>query len=315
MKKFSLLLIFIFTCHFIFLNYTNIANATDRISTNSLNDNNYAKVCKNSYGFYYTYDPYLYNSWTGKLTPRIFIIKVVPQSPAANAGLVVGDEIIKINDVKVNNLTANAVFNILQNNTTTTFDIESNDIKKILVMTKTDVCLAEYNDNIDELFDKSWYQISNFNIDAAIEYLRNCTLIENKLSKKFINSELSGIDNQIRYWMPKKNQFKIGYDLCKNNSKSSEETYACIQELVNRTIAQVMNDKSVEQQQALLLQQQQLQQNQINAINNYSYALQNQHLQVDQNVNYSGTVNANIYHSGTINTNSNSNINAHIWNY
>ena len=37
----------------------------------------------------------------------------------------------------------------------------------------------------------------------------------------------------------------------------------------------------------------------INAINNHSYALQNQNV----NVNHSGTVNTNVYHSGTVNVN------------
>ena len=49
--------------------------------------------------------------------------------------------------------------------------------------------------------------------------------------------------------------------------------------------------------------QQRLQQQQINALNNYSDALRNQHVQVDTNV----------YHSGTVNVNSNVNHNVNLY--
>ena len=42
-----------------------------------------------------------------------------------------------------------------------------------------------------------------------------------------------------------------------------------------------------------------MQQQQVNAMNNYSNALRNQHVQVD----------ANVYHRGTVNVNSNVNVN------
>ena len=48
----------------------------------------------------------------------------------------------------------------------------------------------------------------------------------------------------------------------------------------------------------------------INAINNHSYALQNQNMNV--NVNHSGTVNTNVYHSGSVDVNHSGTINHNV---
>lgn len=48
----------------------------------------------------------------------------------------------------------------------------------------------------------------------------------------------------------------------------------------------------------------------INAVNNHSYALQNQNMNV--NVNHSGTVNTNVYHSGSVDVNHSGTINHNV---
>lgn len=90
------------------------------------------------------------------------------------------------------------------------------------------------------------------------------------------------------------------------SSSSQPELHACLSALVNNELSIIAKEKEYEQQQERLRQQQaayeaqqRLQQQQINALNNYSDALRNQHVQVDTNV----------YHRGTVNVNSNVNVN------
>ena len=70
-------------------------------------------------------------------------------------------------------------------------------------------------------------------------------------------------------------------------------------EIENRTLTTISQEQNLEMQRSALQAQQQMQQQQVNAMNNYSNALRNQHVQVD----------ANVYHSGTVNVNSNVNVN------
>ena len=157
-----------------------------------------------------------------------------------------------------------------------------------------------------ELYNSYWSQICNIDAENAAEELYHAEGLINKYSKG-MRDMIASAHQTVVYWANKKHNFDNGYKRCTMLSSSSQpELHACLSALVNNELSIIAKEKEYEQQQERLRQQQaayeaqqRFQQQQINALNNYSDALRNQHVQVDTNV----------YHRGTVNVNSNINVN------
>lgn len=132
----------------------------------------------------------------------------------------------------------------------------------------------------------------------ASKYLLYIGRVNNKLTPQF-RVAYNSWQNELGDWNNKKAQFRNGFNLCLTNSYTTNDANNCLNQLVNRSINTITHEQNLEMQRTTLQVQQQMQQQQVNAMNNYSHALRNQHVQVD----------ANVYHSGTVNHNVNQNVN------
>ena len=250
--------------------------------------NNPKMDCKNSYGFHYIMDPYYVTR------NKFFVYEVKPNTPAQKSGLKVGDEILKIDENKVNKMNINMFENALSPKSIT-IEFKNNTGKKIITMTQTIIC-TPIKEN-DDLFNTYWKQIyTGRDLEDITLDIQATSKIYNHLSYG-LKQYLQELSNQLSYWQPKKIKFQSGYNSCKAHYMIDSEMHSCISNLVNREIAQMQHEEYIRQQQAILQTQQQMQQQQVNALNNYSDALRNQH------VNVSGSV--NVQHSGTVNVNQN----------
>ena len=269
-------------------------------------NNTYKNICNNEYGFLYIADTYLYSGWTGASRLKIFITHVKPASPAQRMGLKVGDEITKINNEKVIKTTWDDFANLLKRSNTINLEIKNDSGKRNITLNKDNVCTQKLIPN--EIYSMYWSQICDFDVDNASEEVYYAEGITSKLSQRE-KEMLASAHNTISYWRNKRNIFDNGFKKCTSFSTSDNELHSCLSLLVNNELAKINKEKEFElyqqqlrQQQAALQAQQQLQQQQINAMNNYADALRNQHVQVNQNVYHSGTVdiNSNIQFNGTM---------------
>ncbi len=267
---------------------------------NKQNESEYITTCSNEYGFMYVADTY----WNGANKPRIFITYVKPNSAAQRAQLRAGDEITKVNGEKVSKTTWDGFANLLDRSNSINFEVKNDYGKKDISLIKSRICIKKKT--MGELYNSYWSQICNIDAENAAEELYHAEGLINKYSKG-MRDMIASAHQTVVYWANKKHNFDNGYKRCTMLSSSSQpELHACLSALVNNELSIIAKEKEYEQQQERLKQQQaayeaqqRLQQQQINALNNYSDALRNQHVQVDTNV----------YHRGTVNVNSNVNVN------
>ena len=132
----------------------------------SLNKKEQNKVCDNRFGFWYVLDPYN-QRWVPFVgfpydKTRIYITHVEANSPAAQSGLKVGDEIVKVNDNKVIELKNNDFDNYLTGQQTIRLDIEStNGDKKNITLSKGEICTIHQT---EPLFDSYWGQVCTYDL-------------------------------------------------------------------------------------------------------------------------------------------------------
>lgn len=283
-------------------NYEANIQITPKQDMRLLNKKEKTQVCNNTFGFFHVLDPYNPRGkiFNGLLYTRIYITNVQDNSPASRTKLKVGDEILKINNIKVDKM-QNADFNnYIDNFNKINFEIkdEYGNIKYITLQ-KANMCSAKELEPMFDSYVKQIWQNDDYmwHLGANIYCSQK---VYNKLTLRTKN-ELNGIVLQINNWFSKREQFRNGFNLCLANNYNLNDVNNCLNQLVNRSLNQIANEQNLQMQQAALQAQQQMQQRQINALNNYSYALQNQRMQVDTNVYHSGTINNNINLNGNIN--------------
>lgn len=255
-----------------------------KVTKNTLNNEN----CSEIFGFSYWQD------YSGKW----FIVDIVNNSSAQKQGLFKGNEIVEVDGVKVKNLGQDEFF-ILLNKPTVNLLIKNNDNKKKLyTLTRTYICIPETPK--DPLFDMYWAQIYAGNNDPIqkYEFLLKLSSFFYKLTFK-TRTELNTVLPETKYWAEKEVKFRNIFNTCKINNQSEQELNNCLSGAVNIINREIVHEREIALQQQFIQAQQQMQQQQINALNNYADSLRNQNV----NVNHSGTINSNVYHSGTMNVN------------
>lgn len=290
------------TEYFTNTNYEANIQITPKQDMRLINKKETKTVCNNEYGFDYVYDSYNSNwePFVGIVNnkPKIYLTHITSNSSAARAGLKIGDEITKINNMKVDKIAYNDFSNLLNNSQQINMETKKSDgTKKYVSIVKSNLCTTlEY----EPFFNSYWGQIYPYDIDSQLAFLAKISNVSNKLTKQF-KYEYNSRQNEINKMLAKRNQFRIGFNLCLANYYNMNDVNNCLNQLVNRSLNQIANEQNLQMQQSAIQTQQQLQQRQINALNNYSYALQNQRMQVDTNVYHSGTINNNINLNGNIN--------------
>lgn len=273
---------------------------TNMLSANKKIENN---VCYDTFGFWQMEDPYNprlkygYGTVYDKL--KVYIMHIEPNSPASKAGLKIGDEIIKINNTKV--FKFKSVNDYLNNLKSVDLEIKNSEGKKLVTLTKTKLCKTVQT---EPLFDSYWEQVSQYDLDALIEGLTYSKRISHKFSSGCHQEYLQAI-NEVNNWETKRNQFRNGFNMCLTNTYNKDEMHSCLNQLVNRSLNIISQEENIEMQRSAINAQRQMQQQQVDAMNNYSHALRNQYVRVDTNVYHNGTV--NVRHNVDANVNVNGN--------
>lgn len=254
-----------------------------KVTKNKLNN----ETCSELFGIEYFQD------YSGKW----FIWNVIENSVAQRHGLAIGNEIVEVNSLKAKKLRGSELHTQFKAPTANLI-IKNNDNKKIsYTLTKTLICIPETHK--DPLFDMYWSQIY-MGIDPIQNYeflLKLCSFF-NKLTFR-MRAEINQTLPETKYWAEKEVKFRNIFNTCKINNQSEQEFNNCLSGAVNIINREITHDREIALQQQYIQTQQQMQQEQINALNNYADSLRNQNV----NVKHSGTINSNIYHNGTMNVN------------
>lgn len=277
-------------------NYTQ--EKTDMRELNKKEEN---QICSNRFGFYFVLDPYanVWSTWEVYNQSKIFITGVEPNSPALRAGLHVGDEILKINGTRAVKFKSYDDFdNYLDSYQSISLDIKSvNGDKKSVNLSKAHMCTIETR---EPFFESYWGQVCTYELDIMSKWISFVKRVGNKLTPQ-LNSGINEFQEEVNGWLYKRSQFRNGFNICLSNNYNKQDVNGCLMQLVNRTITTVSQEQNREMQRSNLQAQQEMSQQQVDAINNYSNALRNQHVKVDANIYHSGTINNNVNVNGTFN--------------
>lgn len=282
------------TEYYIQNNSTQFDNNEIKQNMTYMNKRETKKTCQNLFGFGFITDPY-YTNWLGYQT-RVFVVDVVNNSPAQRAGLNAGDEIIKMNGNKVTRFKSNNdTYDYVFSQQHLVLDIKSpSGMNKNISMHRGEVCTIE---ETEPFFDAYWGQISKTNLEAIYKRFLTTSYVINQCSPRYkeeFNYERNGINGALAI----KEQFRNGFNLCLENSYNMTDANNCLTQLVNKFQDRIAHEQELEMQRSALQAQQQMQQQQIDALNNYAYSLRNQH--VDTNIQHSGTINVNKNIYGTM---------------
>ncbi len=254
-------------------------------------------ICRKGFGFWYVLDPYanVWSTWEVYNQSKVFITNVEDNSPAAKAGLKIGDEIKKVNGNRVVKYKDYDFANYLTSQQSIKLDIKStNGEKRTVTISKGDICKTR---QIEPVFDSYWGQVCTFDLDGMAENLSYIGRINNKLTAQ-ARQDFNYKQNKLEEWYNRKAQFKNGYNLCLSNNSGTTDTNNCLNRLIDRTLSTVIHEQNLEMQRNTLQAQQQMQQKQINALNNLSNSLRNQHVEHSGTFNVYSDVNVrgDIYH-------------------
>lgn len=174
---------------------------------------------------------------------KVFIIKVLPNTPAQKAGLVEGSEILEINGQKLKKLSIDEVKSIIKG------EVDTN----IMLLVKVGRKKMEYNLTrqiykipqviTDKNFAVHWRQV----VPAQYE---NVTYIQPY--SNYSNALLWSIEKN-NYWVERRELFKTGYDACL--TYPTKDRNACYMNLVNREIDRTLKEKELQNQQEMIRQQ------------------------------------------------------------
>lgn len=289
-----------------YFNYNTSINSDNYIAPRRdmkyLNKKEQAKVCKNTFGFLYFLDSF-YNPWSWDSSQaRVYITKVDANSPAQRAGLQIGDEIQKINGNRVLKFKGDDFNNYLENQEKINLEIKLiNGGKKNVTLERLQMCTLEEK---EPFFEQYWTQICPLDLKNASKWVNSVGAISNKLSASGKSTQVND-QSILLNWKNKQTQFRNGFNLCLANNYNENDVNICLNKLVDRTLGTISQEQNLEMQRSTLQAQQQINQQQVNAMNNYSDALRNQHVKID----------ADVYHYGSIDVNSNVNINGNYYHH
>ena len=226
---------------------------------------------------------------------KIFIIDVLKNSPAEKQGLKLGDEIVKINNIKVKKFKSiNDVNNLFEyrENVTLTIRNDMNSEREIFLI-KSFVCIPKKKE--DPLYNTYWHQIytNKEDLDFLYDRISRIYSISNKLSRS-LRRKINALNTPLNNWMDKKIKFTNYYNACIKATKTEEELHSCLVRSVNNIQSEIAYEKEIAAKMRYLQIQQQMQNQQNYALYNYADALRNQNV----NVHHSGTINQNMYIRG-----------------
>lgn len=249
------------------------------------------KKCSKKFGFWYALDPYanVWSTWEVYNQTKIFITYVEPGTPAASAGLSIGDEITKINGIRAVKFKSADFANYVDGQYSIRIETKN---KKNVTLSRMEFCTVEQE---EPLFDAYWKQVCSYNIEFMNENLNHMKRVLAMLTQQ-ARYDYKSQQNELFDWMNKREQFRNGFNMCLQNTYSVGEANACLNQLVNRSIGVITHEQNIQAQREYLYAQQQMHNEEVNALNNYSHALRNQHVQVDANVNHNVDVSGTIYH-------------------
>lgn len=234
-----------------------------------------------------------------------YIVEIFKDSSAYKNGLQIGNEILTINGIKAKKLDYSGMKNLFNDRSGVTLEIKDNYNRKDIYNLKTStICIPQKEQ--DPLYDTYWQQIYTDQGDPieGYEFYSKLSSFSYKLTWN-TKVRLAQLLKETNYWADKKIKFTNKYNAC----KIDKDIKICLADAVNKLSTEIAYDQEVARQNAYIQAQQQMQQQQIDALNNYAYSLRNQNI----NVNHSGTVNSNVYHSGTVNINNNINTPYYRW--
>ena len=229
------------------------------------------RICQNSYGFRFFREPY---------NRKVIVYDVIEGSPADRAGIQPGYEIIRVNNIRVKKNDINTLLNA----DSADFYVRTNiRTKEHIQISKANVCFAL--PVIDNTLNVYWKQINSTpweNIHFVSYHIFNKLSARGKQEAQNMN-----------YWHGRKMQFFNGYNACKITAKNTNSLEACVVTLINEIKAEIRHEQEQAYQRAMM-------QMYTNALNNYSYSLRNQHIDVNHYGNVNHDVNLrgrmNVYH-------------------
>lgn len=176
---------------------------------------------------------------------KVFVRKVVPNSPAAKYGLPEGAEIISVDDKKVKKRSMNQVTNMIrgQEGTTVKLLIKNNNVKQVYEIPRGKVHIA---DNTNDRFEILWAQIIP-DKNAILDPIPHNMSVN--MSEEYYNQLVPFVN----YWAERKEQFKKGYNACMTYSEKSQES--CLTELTKRELDKTAKDNEQELQKNMIRQQ------------------------------------------------------------
>ena len=174
------------------------------------------KYCSDRFGFIPVFDQYqtILASYNVFDQARVFIADVEPNSPADRAGLKVGDEIQRIDGMRVlkfhGNLFDNGFDSDLDGRNSISLNIKSNSGgKKQVNLSRANVC-TPIPISEDPMFENYWGQVSSWDVESlylGLDKVDKISRISNKLTER-ARAELAMIKSEISKWISKRNQFK-----------------------------------------------------------------------------------------------------------
>ena len=168
---------------------------------------------------------------------KTIIVGLIDNSPAQKAGMNIGSQIIAVDDVKVKKMCICEIVSRIrgEENTNVKITVKKGLFKKqTYELTRTKIILEN---NTDSKFETHWVQIApSCYKDAEIIPLEALK----KFSRKFQKTEAS----KIEYWSKRKEDFKTGYDACKNYSNKNNQEI-CLIHLLDRESAKTNTDKTL----------------------------------------------------------------------
>ncbi len=222
-------------CLALTLNYTDIINVFQKFRENKKqNNNNKSTIC--GIGVQLLQDG-----------NKVFIIRIMKNSPAEKEYLPVGSQILQVNNNNVKNLSIDKVSDLIkgEKDTTVTLLVKSNSGKNLYSIKRAPLSINSYYPNYGQNFNMHWKQIAPAGYeDVPPIYTEIFPQYSRQLKQELMTTN---------YWANRKVIFKNGYDVCMTYSKKDQN--ACLINLVNREIAQTHNDEQLLMQEKLYQQQ------------------------------------------------------------
>lgn len=173
---------------------------------------------------------------------KVFIIKVLPNSPAEKALLKDCTQILKVEDQNVKKLSSEEITNIIRGEIGTPVKllIKDGNEKKEITVIRGKVNIPQIK---DEKFLLHWKQVAPENYQS-LGYLNNSSKYSFNLQREI---------KYINYWERRKDLFKTGYDACLTYPKNDQS--ACLINLVDREVQRTESQRQAELQRQAIQQQ------------------------------------------------------------